>query len=1095
MTETDRRVRRALDGEGDGLRSRVLPLDDIEILSRSKGGDPDGRTVVAYAAAFGKPTEIWDQDGHYTEENHPHSFNKTVADRGVRFGAFYHHGRTLQGTPSERGSVPIGRPALVQPDGKGLLTHTVYNRTQLADDVLDSIRNGDPMGMSYTGAYLQSDPGNGPFRARSDGSLPHVVRKEIALIEFGPTPTPAYEDAEILGVRAAQLREAARAARASGAEPYQRHAGEDVQCPDCGCFNEADANYCDQCGIQLPDSAFPDGRQPYQRDPGEDVQCPACERYDMPDAIFCDQCGAQLPASAYEGSPAPPGGTDSMTAADGPVADTTAGRAASTARHEPVNGSHSHPHPAYGAQGGDATHSHEHAHDGDANHQHSHDQPDPGDEPAGGDMPGRSSDPATVLSAHFGWTPEQVEALDEQERSLLLASISAAHGGGPHERADVDNSTWDGNAAMAACKTASDYRAICAGEKTTGTPDERQHWALPHHSKPDAPPNANGVRNSLSRLPQTQDLANKQAAEAHLQAHMRTISPGGDSGGDDSGTSGRSETTPAAASGTGAGTAPEAAPAVRTVKPHEHSTGDTETGSERKDAVEGMTIEQRVARRGEIDSRILAISEEHGERAFPPEVQTEWDTLNTELDEHSRAIDEHERALTARRERVAAIAARQNPGTGGTAPGERVDGTATGYNAPSGTGERGAPALLPGRTSDDIYDVTAIRSRASSPEHLAGLYRDNALRAIERGTFPGSDSRERSQGTVERLLHRCDNEEGVLARRILVTGNPVYMRAYAKYVARLGGGGLSQEEAQALERGRAMAVGTGADGGFAVPFQLDPTVILTSDGAINPLRQISRVEQIVGKEFDLVTSTGVTVTRSNEATPMPDNSPTLAQPTIRAERLTGFIPFSMEIEQDWSALQSQMMMLLADAKDVEEAESFTNGNGTAPNAGGIVATLAASSIITGTGTTGTLAEGDLYALEDDMAPRFRSRAVWMASKTSFNAYRQLFTQTASAAGDPWVRPSAGTPPELLGYGAYENSAMASTHATGDKPIVLGDFSRGFLIIDRLGMSTEIAPMLFDPTTGRPTGQRGLVMFWRNNSRVIVDNAFRMITVP
>lgn len=91
--------------------------------------------------------------------------------------------------------------------------------------------------------------------------------------------------------------------------------------------------------------------------------------------------------------------------------------------------------------------------------------------------------------------------------------------------ASVDNSPWDGNAAMSACKTAADYQAICAGRRD-GPPDQRGTWALPHHKRPGAPPNAGGVRNSLSRLPQTQGLTNKQAAQAHLEAHMRAISPG-----------------------------------------------------------------------------------------------------------------------------------------------------------------------------------------------------------------------------------------------------------------------------------------------------------------------------------------------------------------------------------------------------------------------------------------------------------------------------------------------------------------------------------------------------------------------------------------
>lgn len=90
------------------------------------------------------------------------------------------------------------------------------------------------------------------------------------------------------------------------------------------------------------------------------------------------------------------------------------------------------------------------------------------------------------------------------------------------ERAAVDNGAWDGNAAMTGCASAADYEAICAGRRA-GDPALRQTWALPHHSHPDDPPNADGVRNSLSRLPQTQGLTNKAAAQAHLDAHMAAI--------------------------------------------------------------------------------------------------------------------------------------------------------------------------------------------------------------------------------------------------------------------------------------------------------------------------------------------------------------------------------------------------------------------------------------------------------------------------------------------------------------------------------------------------------------------------------------------
>lgn len=179
--------------------TRTYPLDDIAIAS---GGD--GRTVTAYAAVFDTPAEISDQDGHYNERISAGAFDKSLSERGTRYGVFYNHAATLYGTPSERGSVPLGTPLEVRADTKGLLTITRYNRTPLADEVLEAIRNGDITAQSFSGRMIQSKPskpGRAPYRPGRGGELVTVVRSEIALREYGPTPMPAFEGAAILGVR------------------------------------------------------------------------------------------------------------------------------------------------------------------------------------------------------------------------------------------------------------------------------------------------------------------------------------------------------------------------------------------------------------------------------------------------------------------------------------------------------------------------------------------------------------------------------------------------------------------------------------------------------------------------------------------------------------------------------------------------------------------------------------------------------------------------------------------------------------------------------------------------------------------------------
>lgn len=176
---------------------RTFLLDDISIRS-----DGIGRTVVAYAAVFNAAAEIQDQDGHYHESLAPGAFDKTLAEGFARVGVFYNHGKTLYGTPSERASLPLGRPEEITVDSRGLLTVTRYNNSPLADEVLDSIRNGDIRGQSFSGRFM---PGRSKRTRGKNGELDTIVRSEVALREYGPTPMPAYQEASIVGVRAEDL--------------------------------------------------------------------------------------------------------------------------------------------------------------------------------------------------------------------------------------------------------------------------------------------------------------------------------------------------------------------------------------------------------------------------------------------------------------------------------------------------------------------------------------------------------------------------------------------------------------------------------------------------------------------------------------------------------------------------------------------------------------------------------------------------------------------------------------------------------------------------------------------------------------------------
>jgi HK97 family phage major capsid protein len=112
----------------------------------------------------------------------------------------------------------------------------------------------------------------------------------------------------------------------------------------------------------------------------------------------------------------------------------------------------------------------------------------------------------------------------------------------------------------------------------------------------------------------------------------------------------------------------------------------------------------------------------------------------------------------------------------------------------------------------------------------------------------------------------------------------------------------------------------------------------------------------------------------------------------------------------------------------------------------------------------------------------------MANKAIYNVIRQLDTAGGASL---WARLAEGRPSRLVDYPVYEASAMSGALTTGQKVAVLGDFKK-FLIVDRVGMSVELIPHLFGATNRFPTGQRGLFAVWRNTSKVLDANAFRLL---
>jgi HK97 family phage major capsid protein/HK97 family phage prohead protease len=466
--------------------------------------------------------------------------------------------------------------------------------------------------------------------------------------------------------------------------------------------------------------------------------------------------------------------------------------------------------------------------------------------------------------------------------------------------------------------------------------------------------------------------------------------------------------------------------------------------------------EDKVARIEELRSELQTLADEYP-GVMPAKAQTRFDDLEAAIEKQDadlRAQEERERKLQK-----------------WSQPEERETRRET-VTAPNVIVQR-----------DDIYDQAAVYRDARSPEDAAQKFKANAMRSVEGAAFPNSTApKEDQQASIENLLGSVDTDDAEIARRILTTGSPAYRRAFGKYVKTQGNTHTMTEEERAV-----MAEGAVGTGGAAIVYDLDPTIVKTSNGAVNPFRRVCRVVSISGtNEWRAVTSGAVVATYELESAVAVDRSPTLTQPAFLAKRAQSLIDFSIELDQDWSQLQSEMAGLIQDSKDTLEATQFATGVGTTVFPQGMVVGFTNTAT---TGTTTVLAVNDVYKTEEALPPRFRSNAQWFANRFWYNKVRQLDTAGGANLWVPDLRTgipaneTGNTGFNLIGYPANEASGFAATLASTTKEAVLCA-PNFYVIVERVGMNIEFIPHFFDATTGYPTGRRLLYAMWRNTARVL-----------
>lgn len=272
---------------------------------------------------------------------------------------------------------------------------------------------------------------------------------------------------------------------------------------------------------------------------------------------------------------------------------------------------------------------------------------------------------------------------------------------------------------------------------------------------------------------------------------------------------------------------------------------------------------------------------------------------------------------------------------------------------------------------------------------------------------------------------------------------------------------------------KAMTSAVGADGGFAVPQEID-AMIARRMLEISPIRSVANVVRTGTSGFRRLISTGGTASGwVSEAG---------ARPETASPKLAEIIPPMGELYANPSATQA---MLDDAAFDLEgwlaneiatefaraEGAAFINGSGTNQPMGFLSVTASATGdaarafgtlqfIASGNATgLGATPETKLIDLVCQLKAPLRQGAVWVMNSSTLAAVRKLKTADGAFLWQPGL--VDGQPDRLLGYAVIEAEDMPDVGAN-QYPIAFGNFKAGYLITER-----RQTTILRDPYTNKP----------------------------
>jgi len=298
---------------------------------------------------------------------------------------------------------------------------------------------------------------------------------------------------------------------------------------------------------------------------------------------------------------------------------------------------------------------------------------------------------------------------------------------------------------------------------------------------------------------------------------------------------------------------------------------------------------------------------------------------------------------------------------------------------------------------------------------------------------------------------------------------------------RKGAGALTPDER------KVMTVGDNTTGGYLAPpeFTLE---ILKGVVEYSPLRSVARIAQTSArsKQWPKRTTSAAAAWVAEIGTRSETTNPAFGLEDIPTHEMYALAKVSkQDIEDSAFNLQQFIMEEFREQFGVTEGTAFIAGTKVGQPEG--ILTNAAVGGYTGAGTSSKIDADDLKRVLYALKEAYARSATWLWKRSSTLAIQLLKDATAGYyVWQPGLQ--AGTPANVLGLPFLECPDVPAEGSSA-KAVIVGDFRRGYIIVDRLEIE-----ILEDPYSSKSTGCVEFSARRRVGGQVVMAEAIKILTL-